>query len=166
MATTVETTPTEQLKTAERNNRWLVVTVVVLAVALVALGAWVMYDLASEPETAATAEINTLHDDYTTAWNTSDADAFRALTTEDYTFGSFGEEFDRDSQAVAIMASSTLEVRPVTELIVMGDGPEYFVTVANEISYGGGEYVGISVYRMVETEDGLRVAEHTWVGNL
>lgn len=64
MATTIETSSAEQLGTMRRSNRRLGVTVVVLAIALVALGAWVMYDLASQPETAATADINTLYDDY------------------------------------------------------------------------------------------------------
>jgi NADH:ubiquinone oxidoreductase subunit 5 (subunit L)/multisubunit Na+/H+ antiporter MnhA subunit len=166
MATTIETPPAEQLKTAERHNRWLIVTVVVLAVALVALGAWVMYDLASEPETAANAEINAVFDDYAAAWQESDREAFLALTTDDYTFNSSGRTTERDVQAAAISTSSSFAVKPVGDLVVMGDGPEYFVAVANQISYQGSDYVGISVYRIVETEDGLKVSEHTFVGNL
>lgn len=166
MATTIETTPTEQLKTAERNNRWLVAAVVVLAVALVALGAWVLYDMASEPETAASDEITAVLDDYNAAWNEGDDDAFRELTSEGYTFTSGDTTANRDVQAVSIVASSTFDVRRVGDLVVMGDGPEYFVVAAEEIAYGGGDFVGVSAYRVVETEEGLKVAEHTWVGNL
>lgn len=166
MATTIETPPSEQLRTAERNNRWLVVAVVVLAVALVALGAWVLYDQASEPDTTATEEVTAALDEYTVAWNSEDADAFRAATTEAYIFVGNGKVTDRESQAQAISIASTFEVRKVGDLVVMGEGPSFFVTVPNEISYGGNDYVGISTYRIVETPDGLKVTAHNWVGNI
>lgn len=165
MATTIETTPAEQLKTAERNNRWLVVTVVVLAVALVALGAWVVYDLASEPATDIPDEVSTLFDDYTAAWNAHDRDAFLAQTTEDYTFNSAGVTRSRETQAAMLGMAQSFHVERVGDLVVMGEGPDYYVTVANEITYQDNDYVGVSTYRLVETQEGLRVAEHVWVGN-
>lgn len=166
MTTTIER-PTEQVETTERNNRWLVITVVMLALALLALGAWVIFDQASQPETAATAEVEALYDDYIAAWEDSDTSAFTILATDDYVFTSFGTPFSRDEQVMTIVA---LWRNPVFELVgdlvVMGAGPEYFVTAAERITIGSAEYFGVSAYRMVDTEDGLKIAEHNWVGNV
>lgn len=166
MATTIETTPAEQLETTQRNNRWLVAMVVGLAIALVALGAWVMFDLASEPETVATDDINALYDDYIAAYREADTEALYNLTTENYTFTSFGVTRDRVRQAAVISTAGGLQVERVGDLLVLGDSPYYYVAVAERIRAGDADYVGTSAYRVIETEDGLKIVEHTWVGNL
>jgi hypothetical protein len=166
MATTIETSPGEQLETAKRNNRWLIFTVVVLAVALVALGAWVMYDQASQPETAATADINALYDDYVAAWMDADTEAFFDVTTEDYALNSFGMSIPRAEQANTIATSGDLQLERVGDLVVMAEGPDYFVAAAEQITLRGVDYVGVSAYRVIETEEGLKIAEHSWVGNV
>lgn len=166
MTTTIERPPAEQMETTERNNRWLVIAVVVLALALLALGAWVIFDQASQPETAATAEVESLYDDYLAAWMDSDADAFIELGTDDFVFTSFGMTFSQSEQAASVAMSGNPVFERVGDLVVMGDGPAYFVTAAEKITVRGTEYFGVSAYRIVETEDGLRIAEHHWVGNV
>lgn len=54
----------------------------------------------------------------------------------------------------------------VGDLVVMGDGPVYYVAVAERVTVADAEYVGVSAYRMIETGDGLKISEHDWVGNL
>ncbi len=166
MTTTIERPPAEQIETTERNNRWLVIAVVVLALALLALGAWVIFDQASQPETAATTEVEALYDDYVAAWTDSDADAFTELGTENFVFTSFGVTFSQSEQAASVAMSGNPVFERVGDLVVMGDGPDYFVTAAERITLRGTEYFGVSAYRIVETEDGLRIAEHHWVGNV
>lgn len=174
MATTIDKAPiddlkTEQLKTLEttrRNNHWLVATVVLLALALVAMGAWTIYDGTSEPVTAATSEVQSLYDDYLTAWTNADSEAFLDTTTEDFTQTSFGITMSRSDRAGIIRVSTGATVELVGELVVMADGASYYVGAAEKVTFGGSEYEGVSAYRMVETADGLKISEHSWVGNL
>ncbi len=166
MTTTIERPAADQMEATERNNRWLAIAVVVLALALVALGAWVIFDQASQPETAATAEVEALYDDYLTAWADSDADAFTNLGTEDYVFASHGFTFTLYEQSLSVATSGNPVFERVGDLVVMGDGPDYFVTAAERVTFGSSEHMGVSAYRFVETEDGLRIAEHHWVGDI
>ena len=64
--------------------RSLTITVAVLAVALAGLGAWVLYDLATKSDTAVTAEIDQLFENYTAAYDNHDPEALRALITDDF----------------------------------------------------------------------------------
>lgn len=161
MATTIETPPAERLEAAERSNRWLIAVIVFLAVALVALGAWVIYDAVSEPETAASSEINALYDDYVASWEEADTQAFFDLTTENYAFN----DSSRTQQSAAIELGGGLSVERIGDLLVMGDGP-YYLVAAEQLTYLGRDHVGVSAYTVIETEDGLKVAEHSWHGNL
>jgi hypothetical protein len=166
MATTVETAPAKELETTKRNNHWLIVAVVVLAVALVALGAWVMYDQSSEPETAASAELTSLYDDYVGAYVDGDEDAFLAVTTEEYTFHSFGTIRERAEQVPTVRTTGGLVIEPIGELVATGQGPDYYVAAAEHITLGGIDYYGVSAYRVIDTPEGLKIVEHSWVGNL
>lgn len=168
MATTIEAPPAAETGTAQHSNRGLVVTIVVLAVALLALGAWVLYSQTTEAETAAPAEVQDLFDDYTAAWNTYDGDAFTALTTEYYVHINGGNRSSRAVMAAGI-GGGTLEdlsfhVEQVGDAVVTGDGP-YYVAIAYRTTSSGTEPdPGIASFIVVETDDGLKVAEHTWVG--
>ncbi len=48
----------------------------------------------------------------------------------------------------------------------MSDGSEYFVAAAERVTAGGVEYVGVSAFSVIETDEGLKVVEHNWAGNL
>jgi hypothetical protein len=166
MATTIDSPPVERLEKVEHSNRRLVVAVVLLAVALVALGAWVMYDLASAPDTAPTDEITAVYDDYLASWVEQDSEAFLGVTTEDYFQTSFGTITTRSERANGLRQPGLSEIERIGDLMVMRDGTTYFVAAAERITFMNVEYVGVSAYRMVETEEGLKIAEHGWIGNL
>jgi hypothetical protein len=166
--TTTEHAPVEQLEFPRPSNRWLIVTIALLTAALIGLAAWVIYDQASEAETAATSELKTLYDDYVAATTGGDSAAFLEVTTDDYILTSFGITIPRAEQAISIgSAGGTVQsMERIGDLVVMGDGPEYYMTAAEQITYLGKDYVGVSAFRVIETDDGLKVAEHSWVGNL
>lgn len=166
MATTLEKRPAEQVTTVQRNNRWLVVALVVLAAALVAMAAWVIYDWASVPETAAPDEIEALIDAYVGAYDNGDEAAFLDATTDDYVFRSFDQARTQSEQTATVAMSAGYEFELVGELVVMHEGSSYYVTDAVRITGDGTAYVGVDAYRVVETTEGLKVAEHVWVGNL
>lgn len=166
MAATIDSPPIERLEKAKHSNRRLVVAVVLLAVALVALGAWVMYDIASAPETAATNEITAVYDDYAASWVEQDSEAFLGVTTEDYFQTSFGTIMTRSERANGLRQPGLSEIERIGDLMVMRDGTNYFVAAAERITFMNVEYVGVSVYRVVETDTGLKIAEHGWIGNL
>ena len=131
------------------------------------MAAWVIYDQASEPETAPSSEISALYNDYVASWYERDTEAFIDLTTEDYALHSFGTTNTREEQAMGIIATpGRVEVELIGDLVVMGDGPEYYVAAAEQAYFGGTDYVGVSAYRVIDTEEGLKIAEHSWVGNL
>lgn len=169
MATTVKPPTVERVATSRRSNRWLVVAVVVLALAVLALGAWMIYDLVAEPETAAPDAVRELMDDYTAAWNNYDGDAFMALTTDFYTFDNGFETLARSSTASSVRGgiwkAAGMQVERVGEYITIGDGP-YYVAAVNRIeSNDPVDFFGISTNVVVETEDGLKVAEHRFLGD-
>jgi hypothetical protein len=165
MATTVEATPTVQLQAAQRHNRWLVAAVVVLAFLVLGLGAWVIYDQASEPATAASDEINELMADYAAAYSEGDSEAFLAVTTDDYRFKSFGDYFaSRTGQAAIIQTG--VQVDWVGDALAMGEGPRYFVVTTEELTFNDTVYPGVSAFLVVETDEGLKILEHTHYSDL
>ncbi len=172
MATTIDTRATEDqgtqnvitLERTRRTNHWLTGAVIVLALALVAMGAWVAYDASSEPVTAATNEVQSLYDDYLAAWTTGDTDAFSDATTEGFVQYSFGNELDRS--VVAMNVASGIDVELVGDLVMIADGTNYYVAAVEKITFGASDFEGVSAYRLVPTPEGLKISEHTWVGNL
>ena len=167
MATTIDAPAAEELQTVHRHNRWLVIAVVVLTIALIAMGAWIIYEQVAQPSTVASDDIAALSESYTAAWNDADSVAFLELTTEGYTFVSDGESTSRTAQAAIISLGdgTGLEIREVGDVIMMSSGSDYYTAIANEVSYAGSEYVGVSTLHIVDTADGLKVAAHYWNGN-
>lgn len=168
-----------QFNQANRRSRFLTIAVVVLATALVGLGAWVVFDQTGRSETAVPAEIAQLLDDYETAFNTYDGDAFRALVTDDfvvhddiyYTVGSEllmvsgSERLDEAAGHLESGASELYEwqIELVGEPIVAGDGP-WYVSQVEHASGEGHEFVGMSTYVVVDQDGTLKVADKNWVG--
>ncbi len=59
-----------------------------------------------------------------------------------------------------------LTLERVGDLVVMGEGPEFCVAAAEQVTFRGSDYLGISAYRVIETEAGLKIAEPSRLGNL
>ncbi len=146
-----------------RPVRALTITVAVLVVALLGLGAWAVYDYAAERDSAVTGEMQTLLDDYTTAWNNHDGEAFLALVTSDYTFDSGIGVTPAESQALALESGplSDFIVEILGEPIMVGDGP-WIVAQANHVTFGSTDQLGMSLLVVVDEGGELKVASHVW----
>jgi ketosteroid isomerase-like protein len=172
MARTMEAPTIESPETAERTNRRLVWAVVGLAVALIVLGAWSLYSQAVEPETVPPAPVRELLDEYHAAWNNHDGDAFRELTTDDYMYATADGEFTQAQMARTIggeAAARNFKVGIIGDATATAGAP-YYVAVVNmaETTDAGGTTTkrnGVSTFVIVETDDGLKVTEHRFVGD-
>lgn len=167
--TTTTTNEGREDRTGHRGNRTLTAIVIALTIALIGLGAWVIIDRTSTPDTALSDDVAQVWDDYVDAWNDHDGDAFRQLTTDDYTFTSELGTNTADSQAWAIDALGTYDwrVTPVGEPVMAGDGP-WFVSQVNRVQDNTmtEPVEGISVLTIVDDGGELLVASHTFFGDL
>ena len=103
MSTTFDTPPADhKVEEAHRTNRWLVAAVVILAIALVVLGAWVVNDVTAESGTEPPAEVQALIADYGEAWNAYDGDRFLGLVSDSYEFYD-DHTVARDAEATAAL---------------------------------------------------------------
>ncbi len=68
----------------EKRNRRLLVLSAFLAVVVLALGGWLLFDSDGGAEASIPAEIDAVVEDYFNAWNAYDADALRAVTTDGF----------------------------------------------------------------------------------
>lgn len=141
--------------------RGLTITVIVLVLALIGLGAWAVYDYVGERDSAVSGDVQTLLDDYTAAWNEHDGTAFLALVTSDYTFDNGVTVTSAEDQAVVIGASTSFAVEVVGEAIMVGDGP-WTVAQANQTTYLDTDSLGMSILTVVEQGGVLKVASHVW----
>ncbi|MFV1960413.1 MAG: hypothetical protein ACC658_01140, partial [Acidimicrobiia bacterium] len=127
-----ETGAVARLETMERRTRGLGIAIVILAGLVLPLGAWIIYDFSQGATTAPSAEMRQLLDDYDSAWNNYDAEAFLALTTAGYRFTSAGgTEFRRVDQASEFETTLPMFTRQFENLgepIVTGHGPWYVST--------------------------------------
>ena len=152
----------------DRGNRTLKAIVIALTVALVGLGAWVIIDRSSTPDTAPSDDVAQVWDDYLDAWSDYDGDAFLEITTDDYTFVSEMGTAGATSQAAFInrLGDYDWQVTQVGEPIMAGDGP-WFVSQVNQIEDNrSGPVEGISVLTIVDDGGVLRVANHMFFGDL
>lgn len=158
----------QRLETLDRRNRNLGVTVVILGILVLALGAWIAYDYSQESVVAASSEMTQLLDDYTAAWNDYDGAAFLALTTEGYRFTSAGGmEFFRADQATEIestLPSFAWQVEKLGDPVVTGDGP-WYVAVPNETTTNIRDAQGVSIITVVDIDGTLKVASHRVIGD-
>lgn len=175
---TALTKPPEQvnlalLDRARRRNRLLTITVIALAVALLGLGVWAIYDQTTSPETAVTDEIQTLVGDYLAAWNSYDEEAFLLLVTANYRLDIVGRADSLTLQAAGTSALfDTLEANDwvesaIGEPIMTGENPWYVALVEHFTSpeYGPEGADGVSTFTIVDDDGTLKVARHDYVGN-
>lgn len=151
-----------------RRLRTMTTMVIVLAVALIGLGTWMVFDAVSGSDTAATSEIETLLDDYGAAWNDYDAEAFLALVTDDYVHEYAGSTSTAAETAATIETGSSYgtQVEPIGDPIVNGKGPAYFVAQADVLTSSETELSGISLFTIVEDGGVYRIQSHIFVGSL
>lgn len=139
-----------------------------LALALIGLGAWTLIDRSSTSDTAVTADIQQLIDDYSAAWNDYDGAAFSALVTDNYRFVMGTDSTTAAEQAGYI--SNSLEpgnwhVTQTGDPIMVGDDP-WLVAVPNNLTgegYGVDGQDGFSLVTIVETDGTLLIARHEFM---
>lgn len=137
--------PERTIETVTRNNRWLILAVVVLLAVLVALGAWMLID------SFVTSDVEALVEESQAAWTSFDFEAWSATVTDDYT------EFDAPAANTYSMASmetrmSSFEswgftVENLGPMTVNGN----WVSIPQRVEFtiqGGDTYEGISVYEI------------------
>lgn len=163
----------ERERTLERTDqrpRGLTIAVVILAVIAVGLGGWLAFELQGADETALTADVQAVLDDYTEAFNAYDSDAFLALVTSDYRFYDFDSlgQSPRNAEETAAWMSGVLrDYRFTVEAIgahqMIGDATSVQVTgVEQYTSTSQGATNGISVFRLVKDGDAWKIQIH-WV---
>lgn len=147
----------------------LVYTVWILAIAVVGLAAWLIFDQVSEAGTATTSDIEALLDDYANAWNDYDGARFLELVTDDFRFEQSGVATNTaERQAVLLEGGSGIDwaVETVGEPIMHGDGP-WYVAQANRITTAispAEGHEGLSVFIIVEEDGELLLRRHTYFG--
>jgi hypothetical protein len=171
MSTTLDTPPVDhRLEEAHRRNRWLIAAVVVLAIAVIALGAWVVTDLTATSATEVPAEISTMLDGYTGTWNDYDGDAFLGYIREmSFVHSSYGGEFDAAATASIIdgWENYGYQVEVVGEGMYIGDGTAKYVVqpirITSDANPEGAS--GFDVMAVTESgADGWVVIRHTYIG--
>ena len=138
---------------------------ILLAAALVGLGAWFIVDQTSSPATAPTDDIATLVDDYHDAWNNYDGDALVALVTDNFVFddGISSLTAEQTANRIEALAGYDFNVAQLDEQQMVGHGP-WYVSVANELTGVSVAGEGFSVLKIVDDAGSLKVAGHTYIG--
>lgn len=149
--------PERTMQQVIRNNRWLILAVVVLFAALVALGAWLLID------NLVTSDIEQVLTDSQAALNAGDVEAFMALQTEDIVLttvinGSMTEYSGADAVRSWFNRLWDSWYSEITgELVVSND----YITFPETVGWDGQPgYEGIHINRI---EDG-RIAESLFIG--
>ena len=149
-------------------NRFLFITIAVLALALIGLGAWTIVDRSSTSETAVTADIQQLIDDYGAAWNNYDGAAFTALVTDGYRFVSPYGNNDAVEEADNIsnyLESVNWHTTQLGDPVMIGDGP-WLVAVPNHLTasdFGADGQDGMSLFTVVDNDGTLLIARHEYM---
>lgn len=171
MSTTFDTPPVDhKLEEVQKTNRWLVAAVVVLAIAVVALGAWVVNDLTTTSATEVPAEITTLLDSYGSTWNDSDGDAFLGYVREmDYVHSSYGGTFNAAETAGIIdgWGAYGYQTEAIGDRLIVGDGATKYVVAPSRITSNENPegVVGFSIFTVTDwSDDGWVVTRHAYVG--
>jgi hypothetical protein len=171
MSTTFDTPPVDhKLEDAHRANKWLIATVVVLAIAVVALGAWVVNDLTTTSATEVPAEITTMLDGYSSTWNAYDGDAFLGYTSEmDYVHSSYGGTFNAAETADIIDGWEEYgwQTEATGDRLMVGDGATRYVVAPNRLTSNANPegVVGFSIFTVTDSPDsGWVVTRHAYVG--
>lgn len=146
----------------------LIGLVVVLAAAVVGLGAWLIVERSAASDVAVTDEVQQLIDDYHDVWNEYDGEAYLDLVTENGVHVVGGRATSASEQAMIIdgLGRYDWHVEPLGEPIMVGDGP-WYVAQANLLTsatYPEEGYEGLSTLTIVDDDGTLRISRHVYTG--
>ncbi len=149
-------TPMRTIETVTRNNRWLILAVVVLLAVIVAAGAWLLID------NFVTSDVESLILDYNAAWIANDYEALAAVVTDDFVHtGTDGRRYQGESELRPEIASYEglgFEIVTAGPIAVSGDWAMRAERVS--FSFTGGDLEGVALYEI----EGNLVKQHMIVG--
>ena len=159
-------------KEVNKPRRWPTVLVVVLAVALVGLVAWMIFMMRPNSPNAAPPEIVQLMEDYNAAWNAHDADALAGLVTDGYRiYGPEAANFDHDMESVRTYLMPLLEgwdwevAAPAPIYAVSTSGNTWAVSgEGSTITRSGIGHGSNALWTVVGRDGEFLVSEHYMVG--
>ena len=175
---TLERQPVEEhgVDPLTRRTRQLSTTIAVLLVALLALGAWMIFGTRPLSDNAAPDEIVQLMEDYNAAWNSFDADALATLTTDDYgvhaypIIGSTGLDTGIPGLRTLLPSfeRSAWHVTSDGPFYALNEGNLWFVSSEGALLegdfYRGGSAVSVGIWLVVDQNGTLLVRDHYMYG--
>lgn len=171
MSTTLDTPPVDhKLEEAHRANRWLIAAVVVLAIAVIALGAWVVTDLTATSATEVPAEIAEMLEGYRGAWNDYDGEAFLGYIREmDYVHSSAMGTYNAAETVALINGAESwgTQHESLGEGIYVGDGSTKYVVMPSRTTWTDNPEgnAGFSIFTVNDwSDDGWVVIRHVVIG--
>ena len=175
---TIERTDAKDQTTegSEQRSRWPIIVIVLMAIALVGLIAWMTLAMRPNSPTAAPPEIVELMQDYSEAWNAYDADALEAVVTPSYRI--HGPESGGFDHGIESIRSYLIPQLDEWDWHLTSDGPFYAVPasagennatwyVSSEgavITRDGVEHPQQGVWTVRQANGEFLVAEHFFMG--
>jgi hypothetical protein len=147
--------PVAPIEKLERNNRYLIIGLVMAVLLAAGLGAWLIVDNA---KTGIERDIEALLDEYGAAWEANDGAAVLALLTEDgAVLGGNGRTYRGDELAFEVDHLGTFTTEPVGDLVIYERVTGWHVASADEH--------GVELFNIVEQDGTLLIRFHeTWRG--
>lgn len=147
--------PVAPVEKLERNNRYLIIGLVVAVLLAAGFGAWLLVDaIGSSTE----RQITSLLNDYGAAWEANDGDAVLALMTEDgAVLAGNGYTYPIDQLKGVVDTLGEFSADPVRNLVILERGGGWHV--ASPDSHG------IELFNIVDHDGTLLIRFHeTWRG--
>jgi hypothetical protein len=165
---TFDTMPRRDADTRDRRGLLTILLVLLAAVVAVVAG-WVLSERASSPDTAIPVDIERLLDDYVTAWNGWDRDAYLSLVTDDaiHQTPTGSRTANVHAGVIEDFRVIDLHVTPVGEPILFGDGPWYIAQVVRVTATTYTEdRGGIMTLTIVDDNGVPKISRHVYSGSL
>lgn len=154
--------PVAPVEKLARNNRYLIVGLVVAVLLAAGFGAWLIVD---NTRPAIEKDIMSLLDDYGTAWDANDVEAVAALLTDSATFiAGNGTTYDIEQIKRVIDSFGSFSSERIGDPLIVERQTYWMVADASLIDLGGPQAVpNLDLFRIVE-KDGQLLIQHqeTW----
>ena len=147
--------PVAPVEKLARNNRYLIVGLVVAVLLAAGFGAWLIVDNA---KTGIERDIEALLDEYGAAWEANDGAAVLALLTEDgAVLGFNGRTYRGDELAFEVDHLGTFTTEPLSDLVIYERVTGWHVASQDEH--------GMELFNIVEQDGTMLIRFHeTWRG--
>lgn len=151
--------PVEKL---ERNNRFLIVGLVVAVLLAAGFGAWLIVD---NTRTGVEADIVALLDDYGAAWAANDGEAVAALMTDNATvLAGNGATYDIEQLKREVESLGSFSGERIGDPLIVERQAYWMVADASKVDLGGPQAISnVDLFRIVEKDGRFLIQYHeTW----